>query len=243
MNLLEYARKCGTQVANVSFGDLELGETTSPPEPAYFTRAQALAIIGEGEQPYRTLFAVAWLTGLRAGELLALRVTDLDFQKRTIRVSRSADDATRIIHQTKTKRSTATLPIPSALDGLLQDYLAHHWTPNTPGLLFPNRKGTRPRLRDNVVRLGLKPILEKLGIPSKDTGLHAFRHGLATELVENCVPMTVLQAQMRHADVRTTLAIYSHAIPASHRDAMDKLSIGTYVPVGTLNEAQVVSQQ
>ncbi len=243
--VLEYARKCGTPVSNVSLGDLELGETTSPPEPAYFTRDQATRIIAQAAEPYHTMFAVAWSTGLRAGELLALGVDDIDFRRRTIRVHKSADDATRVIHQTKTKKSTATLPMPSALEGILRNYLADHWTPNPSGLLFPNRKGTRPRLRDNVVRYGLKPVLKKLGIPVEDVGLHAFRHGLATELVENCVPMTVLQQQMRHADVRTTLAIYSHAIPETQRDAMEKLaelSIGTFVPIGTTKETQTVSQ-
>src|ERR1700741_412517 len=52
-----------------------------------------------------------------------------------------------------------------------------------------------------VVRVGLKPVLRKLGISSTDTGLHAFRHGLATELAEASVPLTVLQNQLRHADV------------------------------------------
>jgi integrase len=79
-------------------------------------------------------------------------------------------------------------------------------------------------------------------MPTYKVGLHAFRHGLATELVENCVPMTVLQQQMRHADVQTTLRVYSHAIPATQRDAMDKLSIGTTAPIGTNREGQVVQK-
>ena len=54
--------------------------------------------------------------------------------------------------------------------------------------------------RNNVVRSGLKPILRKLGIPDENVGLHAFRHGLATELAES-EPITVLQAQMRHSTV------------------------------------------
>jgi integrase len=108
--ILDYAKRCGTLVGDVSLGDLELGETTSPPEPAYFTRDQASRIISEASEPYHTMFAVAWLTGLRAGELLALSVDDLDFDRRTIRVRKSADDQTRVIHQTKTKKSTATLP-------------------------------------------------------------------------------------------------------------------------------------
>ena len=180
------------------------------------------------------MFAVAWSTGLRAGELLALNTADLDFNRKTVRVSKSSDDNTRDIRQPKTKKSCAMLPMPSALEAMLREYLEHHWKPNPSSLLFPNAKGTHPRWRDDVVKYGLKPVLRKLGIPTKDTGLHAFRHGLATELAEQAVPLTVLQTQMRHADIKTTLRIYAHAIPQTQRDVMERLkglSIGTSVPI------------
>jgi len=80
----------------------------------------------------------------------------------------------------------------------------------------------------------LKPLLRKLGMPDRG-GLHAFRHGLATELADAPVPITVLQTQMRHTDVKTTLKIYAHVIPQSQRDAMERvnLAIGIIVPIGT----------
>jgi integrase len=136
----------------------------------------------------------------------------------------------------KPNKSVAKLPMPSALEKTLRNYLAKHWKPNGPALLFPNPKGTRPRSRDNVVKYRLKPILKKLGIPSENVDLHAFRHGLATKLADSSVPLPVLQSQMRHADVRTTLRIYSHVIQDSQRDAMETIakSIGTKVPIGTL---------
>lgn len=240
--ILDYARRCGTLVSKVSFSDIQLGTETSEPKVAFFTREQAARIIAASSEPYKTMFAVAWVTGLRAGELLALGTADLDFERKTIRVDKSADDNTRQIRQPKTKKSTATLPMPSALEAMLRNYLAHHWKPNTAGLLFPNRRGTHPRWRDNVVKYALKPVLKKLGIPAAETGLHAFRHGLATELAESGAPVPVLQSQMRHVDVRTTLAVYAHVIPQSQRDAMERIgqSISTVVPIGTESDAQAV---
>ena len=50
------------------------------------------------------------------------------------------------------------------------------------------------------------------------------------------VPLPVLQQQMRHADIKTTLRSYAHAIPASQREAMERLAnrtISTVVPIGT----------
>jgi site-specific recombinase XerD len=152
-------------------------------------------------------------------------------------IRRSADDATRQIRQTKTLNSTATLPMPSALEVTLKNYLKSSWTENELNVLFPNKRGTSTRLRDNVVRLGLKPILKDLGIVGKEMALHAFRHGLATELANTNAPLPALQAQMRHADVRTTLRIYAHVVQQTQRDSMESAaistSIGTMVPIGT----------
>ena len=105
---------------------------------------------------------------------------------------------------------------------VLKGSFIRQWTPNPAGLLFAARDG-RPRSRTNVVRNGLKPILRKLGIPSAETGLHAFRHGLATELAEASVQLTVLHTKLRQASVTTTLKIYAHVIPQSQRDAMERV--------------------
>lgn len=237
--IVEYAGRCGTLVSQVSFEDIELGSTTTQPETAFFIRDEVMRIIEASDEPYKTMFSLAYQTGLRAGELLALGVADLDFQRKTIRVNKSADDNTREIRQPKTKNSSASLPMPSALEAVLRSYLKRHWKPNIPGLLFANRKGIKPRWRDNVVKYGLKPVLKKLGIPAHDVGLHAFRHGLATELADSAVPLPALQQQMRHADVRTTLRVYAHVIPASQREAMERVgnSISTVVPIGTNSAA------
>jgi integrase len=246
-SVLDYAGRCGTRTSKVRFADIQLGGSTNEQRGTFLTRSQAARIIGASPEPYHTMFATAWGTGLRAGELLALSVSDLDFGRRTIHVCKSADDATREIRRPKTRNSTATLPMPSALEATLRNYLAHHWKPNPLNLLFPNKRGTRPRLRDNVVRIGLKPVLKKLGIPDKEVGLHAFRHGLATELANTNTPLPALQAQMRHADVRTTLRIYAHVVQQTQRDAMEgaaiSTAIGTVVPIGTETDSQAVSKQ
>ena len=128
--------------------------------------------------------------------------------------------------------------VSDALEAMLRNYLQHHWKPNDAGFLFANPSGTLPRRRDNVVKNGLKPVLRKLGIPAQHTGLHAFRHGLATELVESNVPLPIVQKQLRHADVTTTLRTYAHVVPDTHRDVMERLgrrSISTNVPISTAN--------
>jgi integrase len=231
--VLEYAERCKMKVSGVKPADIEYGASTDRPVVPFFTIEQVAQIIGAAKEPFKTLFALAWYTAMRAGELLALTVDDLDFTNKTIRVNKAADDNTRIIRQPKTKCSNAKLPMPSALEPVLRNHIMR-MKPNLAGYLFPTRDGSRPRSRDNVVRVGLKPVLQKLGIPSKDTGLHAFRHGLATQLVDASVSLSVLQKQMRHSDVATTLRIYTHAIPQSQRDAMNNVEIQSVLANGTV---------
>jgi integrase len=233
--VLRYAKKSGMRTSLVSFSDLTLRAAETPERP-YFTSGQVNQIVRAAREPYKTMFALASLMGARAGELLALTVPDLDFERRTIRVNKSADDRTRVVRQPKTRKSVAMLPMPSSLEALLRNYLKNHWKENPGKLLFPApRKEGFAYSRNNVVRSGLKPILRELGLPDENVGLHAFRHGLATELAES-EPITVLQAQMRHADVRTTLKVYAHVIPQSQRDSMERIanrSITTKVANGT----------
>jgi integrase len=221
--ILAYGEKCGMKAAKVGFTDLELGSNDVVVDVPFFTRRQATLIIQAAPEPFKTLFAVAWSTGLRAGEILALTLDDIDFNRKTVRVNKSSDDRTREIRPPKTPRSIAMLPMNTALESKLRDYIQNQWKPNTRQILFPNVQGDRPRSRESVVVFGLKPVLKKLGIPYHNVGLHAFRHGLATELVEAAAPLTVLQHQLRHADIKTTLKLYSHVIPQSQRDAMEQV--------------------
>ncbi len=71
----------------------------------FFTRDQATQIIEAAREPFKTLLTMAWSTGMWAGELLALTMDDLDFNHKTIRVNKAADDNTREIRQPKTKKS------------------------------------------------------------------------------------------------------------------------------------------
>lgn len=221
--VLRYAKKSGMRTASVSFSDLTVREPETP-EQAFFTSEQVGRIVNAAKEPYKTMFALASVMGARAGELMALTVPDLDFTRKTVRVNKSADDLTRKVRQPKTKKSVAPLPMPSYLEAMLRNFLKHHWKENPNQLLFPApRKGGFSRSRNNVVRSGLKPILRMLGLPAENVGLHAFRHGLATELAQS-EPITVLQTQMRHADVRTTLKVYAHVIPQAQRDSMERIA-------------------
>jgi integrase len=73
-----------------------------------------------------------------------------------------------------------------------------------------------------VTEYGLWPVQDKLGI--KRTGLHAFRHAAASELLEEGAPLTVVQRQLRHRDAKTTLQKYGHMVGDSQRRAVNTLT-------------------
>lgn len=202
---------------------VHLSALTLPAEPVkkaarFFSAEEARKIIAGAVQPYKTMFAVAAMTGLRAGELLALQIEDLDFEHRLIFVRRSVWCGK--IQTVKSKASRAPVPMPEVLATFLKNYLAH-WRPNPDSLLFVNRMG-RPYNATKAVQRGLWPVLD--GLKIKRCGFHAFRHTHTSLLLEAGAAPTVAQAQLRHSDPRITLGIYGHVVGDSQRNAVEKVA-------------------
>lgn len=88
-------------------------------------------------------------------------------------------------------------------------------------LVFPSRAGTAIR-PDNVLKRETYPACVQLGIPR--VGWHAFRHTHATLLSELGEPVKVAQAILGHADIETTLSVYTHSVPESERRAEERVA-------------------
>lgn len=208
--VLAYAKKCGIRVPDVPAGSLVIAGDRDGSEAVYFKQADIRRILQLAREPYRTIFILAAVTGLRAGELLGLTVADVDFERLMVCPRQQADDRTRELRELKTKKSKTPVPITLETATVIRAYLQTHWKKNPQGLLFPNRKG-RPCKRANVVKFGLWPVLKKLGIPTHKAGLHAFRHGLGTALADSGASPAIVQRTLRHTDIKTTLRFYVHA--------------------------------
>jgi integrase len=217
--ILTYAKKCGIRVPDIPAGSLTIVEDRDGTEAPYFKQADVQRILSLAREPYRTMFTIAAMTGLRAGELLGLRVANIDFERLMICPRKQADDRTRVLRELKTKKSRTPVPITQETATVLRNYLKTHWKQNEDGLLFPNRKG-RPCKRANVVKFGLHPILKKLNLPTHKAGLHAFRHGLGTALADAGASPAILQKTLRHSDIKTTLRFYIHADAGVQRQAL-----------------------
>jgi integrase len=84
-------------------------------------------------------------------------------------------------------------------------------------------KGKKPMGPDNLLKRYIRPALERAGIVGKVIGWHNFRHSLATNLRAMGVDVKVAQELLRHANVRTTLDIYTRAVSQQKRDANAKV--------------------
>jgi integrase len=217
-SMLNKAKQWGYVSELVEFDKLALPEASIGTVARFFSADDARKIIEAAPEPFCTMFAVLAMTGIRAGELLGLQVEDLDFERRLIFIRRSAWYGR--IQTLKSKASQGALPMPEPLADMLKGYLKT-WTPNALRLLFANQIG-RPMSANKVVQRKLWPILDKLNIPR--CGLHAFRHTHSSLLVDGGAPVSVAQAQLRHADPRITLGIYSHVVGNSQREAVEKLA-------------------
>jgi len=190
-----------------------------------FSLDEIRRIIESASEPYKTFYAVLAETGVRGGEVCALRVADLDLQ---------GEGGVIYIHQSvwrgqiqtvKSRKGNRRFPISVALTEHLRAYL-QSWRPNDLGLLFATRNGT-PWDHSLVRKRKFHPLLKKLGIPQ--CGFHAFRHGNATLLDQLGAPMAVRQNRLGHADAQTTMG-YTHTVTADERKIADELGRILHVP-------------
>ena len=217
-SMLGTAKKWGYICEKLDLGDLTLPAEEVRPEARFFTPEQVRQIIATAADPFRTMFAIAAMTGVRSGELLGLKVDDLDFERRLIFIRRSVNRG--LVQTVKSKASRKPLPIPEGLSQILKEYL-QGWRENPDRWLFANSR-LHPYGPDKVVMKKLWPILDALKIPH--CGLHAFRHFHSSMLLEMGASPQVAQAQLRHSDARITLEIYSHVIGESQREAVERVA-------------------
>ncbi len=165
-------------------------------------------------------------TGMRRGEVLGLRWTDVDLEARTVRVQ-----STRIRYRStiatstpKTARGNRTIAVGPAIVAALRAWkrqqtserllIGEAWS-DVDGLVVTNIDGSAPNpeafsnlFADLARRAGL-PVIR----------LHDLRHSYATAALAAGVPVKVVSQRVGHADVGVTLKGYAHVMPGDDEDA------------------------
>lgn len=188
-------------------------------------------VLHAAREPYWTFYMILAETGIRGGEICALRVDDLDLDDTVIHVRQSVWRGK--LQTVKSRKGNRRFAISSELVDHLRTYL-RTWRPNPLGLLFATMNGT-PWDHSLVRKRKFHPLLKKLGI--RQCGFHAFRHGNATLLDQIGAPMAVRLNRLGHAEPQTTMN-YTHLVTADERKTAEEL--GKILHVNARNEEEAL---
>jgi integrase len=210
---VEYGYLSTNPARGVKFPEKELKEA-----PAVFTAEDFTKLLEQLDEPYRTMARLIALTGLRIGELLAVRWRCLDLEIGTLSVRESVYEGK--FQSPKTRKSRRTIPLGPQSILWLREHRLRATRTAADDLLFGNRSG-KPLRESKLLRNVLQPAAERAGLGR--VTWHQFRHIHSSLLNDLRVPVKIAQEQLGHSSISTTLNIYTHVVDASHRKAIEAL--------------------
>ncbi len=175
---------------------------------------------------YHLAIYLLFSTGLRIGELLALRWEDIEDGK--VNVTRQwvtaysrLDDGTfkreRFFSRPKTDSSIRKIPLPLSVSKTLELY-------RSEGLMFPSpRNSSIPMSRDVVIKQ-FRTLLDSIGIKSQDKTLHKIRHAYATRLFEAGADLKTVADLMGHGSLKMLNEIYLHVSKDKKTQTVDLIN-------------------
>lgn len=198
---------------------IQLGERRPAEDRKVLSPAEIRLLLTYLSEPCRTIVLVAVLTGLRIGEILALRWKRLDFVRGTIEVTETFSDGR--FGTPKTRSSRRVVPMSRAVRDVFELHRNTCSGALPEHLVFQTPKGT-PQSPKNLYNRVLAPACDKAGLSR--VSWHSFRHTNATLLGEVGESVKTAQSILGHSDVETTLNTYMHAIPDSQRRAVERVA-------------------
>jgi integrase len=150
--------------------------------------------------------------GLRVGELLALRIEDVDFLRRTVRVEWQTSPDGKQRTAPKTPRSRRTVPLPSVVADALAVHIAA-FPPAADGSLFTTLHGLSWRHEYYGSRI-FAPAVKKGNLPFCTT-THDLRHHYASVLLAAGESVVAVAERLGHENATLVLTTYGHLLPDS----------------------------
>lgn len=196
----------------------------------FATPQEVRALLAALDPRDRALWATAAFAGLRRGELMGLRWSDVDLDAGTIRVEQAYSPLAKRMGPPKTKAGRRTVQIAAAL----AEHLAAHRELSRPlraqlvfarGTLADANRGNRGDRKapfsDSTVCVRAQRVWRAAGL--EPLGLHEARHTFASSLLTAGVAMRRVSALMGHTTVAVTVDLYGHLLPGDGADAIAQL--------------------
>jgi integrase len=185
-------------------------------KPAMIAGDSLARLLERVNEPHRTMVRLIAATGLRIGELLALRWSALDLEGGALTVRESVFEGK--FQPPKTRKALRTIPLGRHAVAALTLHRARVSRRAGNDLVFGNRNGD-PMRESKLLTNVLQPAAESAGLGR--VTWHQFRHIHSSLLNDLRVPAKIAQEQLGHASISTTLNIYTHVVDASHRKAVE----------------------
>lgn len=179
--------------------------------------ADVHALIQHTPAPWDLLVRLAAFSGLRAGELMGLRVRHLHLARRAVQVEETVVDVDGVLTQDEPKSDAGRRAVPD-LPRSLCDALAVHVAGKAPDdyvFGWEDATGTHPYRHGNFYRRVFTPAVRAAGLPAA-TRFHDLRGFYASLLVNAGLDHKIVQKRMGHANIATTLDVYARAWDTDH---------------------------
>lgn len=200
-------------------------------EMQYLTLEQAKLLLETSKQYHlETLLTLSVTTGIRVGEMLALRWPDIDLDKKRISIRRTLMHAGRYgisESEAKTASGKRQIVLPDFVVGLLKQHredqkairenAGSRWLDQN--YVFCSRYGNH--IQETNLGKTFKKILALAQLPN--IRYHDLRHSAATILLAMGVHPKIVQEILGHSNIAITLNMYSHVVPIMHEKTMDDL--------------------
>jgi integrase len=222
-SILESAVEYGYLQANPARG-VKFPQKAVKQKPAIIAGDDFVKLLRHLGEPYRTMVSLIAATGLRIGELLALRWGALDLEAGTLAVRESVFEGK--FQPPKTQRARRTIPLGPRAVKVLKEHREMASRREPGDLVFGNRKG-EPFRESKLLTRVLQPAAVEAGLGR--VTWHQFRHIHSSLLNDLKVPVKIAQEQLGHASISTTLGIYTHVVDASHRRALEAVEDRLFV--------------
>lgn len=171
---------------------------------------------------YKLQLLIELYSGMRMGEINALRTEDIDLENGLVHVratiSRGLEYRNFIKDGAKTDAGVRDIPVNKALESVLKEALER--VQNNPFDLIFYDYLKKDLITTSQVNCFFHRICKKAGISKR--GQHALRHTFATRCIEAGVPAVVLKNWLGHRDIHMTLDIYADVFDSMHNSAMEK---------------------
>lgn len=192
-------------------------------EQAVFIRALEAHKVPYGRNNYKKQLLIELYSGMRMGEINALRPEDIDFERKIIYVrktiSRGKEFVSFLNDKTKTYNGMRDIPISKMLIPILEDAIASY-RKNPEGLLFyDHNKGAV--IETSQVNCFFRRICEKAKLPYY--GQHALRHSFASRCIESGIDAVVLKKWLGHSNIHITLDTYADVFDRMNSNSIEKL--------------------